>query len=137
VLLGALGAGVATAVLAACGEDGPARSAVSGASVPEETSGGDGGSAVQVRSSDNTFTPKEVTVPVGTTVEWLNRGSNNHDILPAEGNPLTDFGIAKDDFPPKTGVYRYTFTEPGRYDYYCSIHGNQKMKGMVGTVIVE
>ena len=126
-LFGVLGIGATAVVVAACANDAP------GALVPPPTEP----NLVRILSNDNSFEPKLVQVPVGTTVEWINGGANEHDILPAQGNPLTDFGIEPDDFPPRrVGTYRYTFTEPGTYDYYCSIHGNMRMKGMVGTVVV-
>lgn len=142
-LIGIAGAGALAAIATACSNDGPLARSDGGAGLIATTESTiaptvEPGGPVRVLSNDNTFIPKVVEIAAGGTVEWINGGANEHDILPAEGNPLTDFGIAKDDFPPKSDVvYAYTFTEPGTYDYYCSIHGNMRMLGMVGTVVVS
>jgi plastocyanin len=138
-LLGAAGIGALALLVTACGDDGPVaqQAAAPGDDEPAGDAPAADGPVVTVLSIDNTFEPQQVEVAPGTTVEWINGGANEHDVLPAEGNPLTDFGIEKEDFPPRrVGVYRYTFTEPGTYEYFCSIHGNMRMKGMVGTVVV-
>jgi plastocyanin len=67
----------------------------------------------------------------GTTVVWTNRGRNEHDVLPAEGD---GWGVEVEDFQPGD-VYRHAFDEPGTYHYYCSIHGTTT-EGMVGAVVV-
>ena len=130
----AFGLGAAAVIVTACADDAPGalvRPAI-------ETDPPTEADVVRVLSNDNAFDPKVLEVATGTIVEWINGGANEHDILPAEGNPLTDFGVSPEDFPPRrVGTYRYRFTEPGTYDYYCSIHGNMRMKGMVGTVIVS
>jgi plastocyanin len=139
-LFAAAGLGALAVVVTACGDDGPVAQQAPVAGDADEPAGDApavDGPVVTVLSIDNTFEPQNVEVAPGTTVEWINGGANEHDILPAEGNPLTDFGVEKEDFPPRrVGVYRYTFTEPGTYDYYCSLHGNMRMLGMVGTVVV-
>lgn len=80
---------------------------------------------------DNTFRPERLEVAAGTTVEWTNGGRNDHNVLPIEGD---DWGVEATDFAPRD-AYRHRFTEPGEYDYYCSLHGTTT-KGMVGTVVV-
>jgi PKD repeat protein len=75
----------------------------------------------------------EVTVEVGDTVEWqFDRATMAHD--------LTSLDSA-DDWDPRIQEYRdpngapirYTFTRPGTYEYWCSIHGGT----MRGTVVVK
>jgi plastocyanin len=68
--------------------------------------------APNVVTIDNfTFGPKELTVPVGTTVKWV-----NHDDIPLD----------TDD------SYSYTFASAGTFDYFCGLHPY-----MVGKIIVK
>jgi plastocyanin len=85
-----------------------------------------------VRAIDNSFDAEGVKVPAGTTVRWTNAGRQDHDVIPADGG---DWGAEVEAFHPGD-TYEHTFTEPGTYSYYCTIHGTSA-KGMVGVVVVE
>jgi plastocyanin len=114
--------------LAACGEDN------AGAAAPATSSDGSAaatGVVVSVVTLDNSFRPQMVEAHVGDTVEWENRGHNEHNVLSIVGS---DFGVEVTDFQPGD-KYTHVFTEPGEYAYYCSIHGT-KTGGMTGTVTV-
>ncbi len=89
------------------------------------------GTAATVQSLDNTFRAPDIQVEPGTTVTWTNDGRNEHDVLPVEGDA---WGVEVESFQPGD-AYEHTFTEPGVYDYYCSIHGTTSA-GMVGSVTV-
>jgi plastocyanin len=89
------------------------------------------GVSVEISALDNSFRPKALEVAAGTEVVWTNDGRNDHNVLPVEGEA---WGVEVEDFAPG-GTYRHRFTEPGTYDYYCSLHGTTT-KGMVGTVVV-
>ena len=89
------------------------------------------GVEAEVSALDNTFRPGTLEVAPGTVVVWTNDGRNDHNVLPVEGD---DWGAEVDDFAPDD-EYRRRFTEPGTYDYYCSLHGTTT-KGMVGTIVV-
>jgi len=89
------------------------------------------GTTATVQSLDNTFRAPDIQVKPGTTVTWTNEGRNEHDVLPVEGDA---WGVEVEGFQPGDS-YEHTFTEPGVYDYYCSIHGTTTA-GMVGTVVV-
>lgn len=96
----------------------------------------DGGAALvdaeaDVSAIDNTFRPETLTVEAGTTVVFTNDGRTDHNVLPAEGDAwgVQEAGFAPDD------VYSHRFTEPGTYDYYCSLHGTSTA-GMIGTIEV-
>jgi plastocyanin len=86
----------------------------------------------EVRAIDNSFDAPGIQVPAGTTVRWTNAGRQDHDVIPAEGN---DWGAEVEAFHPGD-TYEHTFSEPGTYNYYCTIHGTTA-KGMVGVVVVE
>ena len=89
------------------------------------------GTTATVQSLDNTFRAPDIQVKPGTTVTWTNEGRNEHDVLPVEGDA---WGVEVGGFQPGD-AYEHTFTEPGVYDYYCSIHGTTSA-GMVGSVTV-
>lgn len=79
-------------------------------------------------SIDNfVFTPKILSVSVGSTVTWI-----NHDDVPhtatSNGGPATFDSKALDT----DDKYAFTFTTPGTYSYYCRVHTH-----MTGTVVVK
>ena len=68
----------------------------------------------------------------GTEVVWENDGRNDHNVLP--GRRATT-GEWRPTTSRRATSYSYRFTEPGTYDYYCSLHGTTTA-GMVGTIVV-
>lgn len=88
---------------------------------------------VMVEVSSNMFTPADVTIFVGQTVEWNNVGgfhNVNGTLNTYPNNPEGfDNGAASADL----WSFSYTFTEVGVYDYQCDPHAGF---GMVGTVTV-
>jgi plastocyanin len=131
---------VVALALAGCGGDddtgdglssSSGESAGSGESVPEDVVAIDTDPA-DVTALDNTFDDEAIQVRPGTTVRWTNRGRQDHDVIPAEGD---GWGVDVGDFGPGA-TYEHTFTEPGTYNYDCTIHGTAAA-GMVGVVVVE
>jgi plastocyanin len=122
-------AGLAASVVAGCAADpsdvaaGPNAGAVA---VPN-------GETVDVDVLDNSFRAMDLTVKAGTTVQFTNRGRNDHNVLP-QPDSLQGWGVGEAEFAPGS-VYRHVFDTPGTYDYICTIHG-VKGKGMVGTIVV-
>lgn len=85
-----------------------------------------------------TFEPEELTVKAGTTVTWKVSDSVGHTVttgsfeLGGDGLRTSENPDGRIDKPIGAGKEAsYTFTEPGTYTYYCSIH-----KGMSGEVTV-
>jgi plastocyanin len=72
-----------------------------------------------------TFTPKELTVAVGTTVKWVNHDDIPHTIV-EEKTTFRSKALDTDD------SYSFTFTSAGTFDYFCGLHPH-----MVGQVIVK
>ena len=70
------------------------------------------------------FASQTVVVSVGGTVTWMHDDTPPHDVT-SDGNFASSILNAGDTFSQ-------TFTEPGTYNYYCSVH-----PGMRGTVIVQ
>lgn len=71
------------------------------------------------------FAPKELTVPVGTTVNFANTDGSNHSVVFKDGT-------ASGRMKHHTSWTR-TFSAPGTYPYECSLHG----ASMSGTIIVK
>ena len=82
--------------------------------------------ATNVITIDNfTFSPKELTVAVGTTVKWVNHDDIPHTIVEKK-TTFRSKALDTDD------SYSFTFTSAGTFDYFCGLHPH-----MVGQVIVK
>lgn len=100
------------------------------------------GQIIAVEMNDNLrFTPTEITIKAGDTVEWRNIGSVRHTVtadpgrLPGSNNIELPAGAETFDSGWVKGgqVFRYTFSEPGVYRYVCLPHEGARM---IGAVIV-
>jgi plastocyanin len=81
-------------------------------------------------SGGNRFSPTNVTIQAGETVEWVwPPGAISHNVVPDDTEP-TSSGSPTDG--PNT--YRYTFNTAGTYNFHCAVHEGL---GMTGTVTVE
>jgi amicyanin len=78
-----------------------------------------------VRIDNFTFTPATITVPAGTAVTWINGDDIPHTVTAANN----DFRSKVMDTDQQ---YSFTFTKPGTYEYFCSLHPH-----MQGRVIVK
>jgi plastocyanin len=81
-------------------------------------------SGTRVRIDDFAFLPKELTVPVGTTVTWVNDDWAPHTVT-------ADDGAFVSERLNQGQRFAHTFAEAGTYPYRCSFH-----PGMLGTVVV-
>jgi len=82
--------------------------------------------ATNVITIDNfTFSPKELTVAVGTTVKWVNHDDIPHTIVEKK-TTFRSKALDTDD------SYSYTFASAGTFDYFCGLHPH-----MVGQIIVK
>ena len=70
------------------------------------------------------FEPAQLTVKVGTTVTWTNRDDIPHTVVCA--------GKFRSKTMDTDGTFSFTFTAPGEYKYFCSLHPH-----MTGAVKVE
>ena len=87
------------------------------------------------------FSPREITIQVGDTIEWQNPSLFTHTVtlnadlarttenveIPTNAQPFHSSEVSAD------GTFRFTFTIPGTYRYVCLPH---ERLGMVGVVIV-
>ena len=82
---------------------------------------------VQVTIDNFTFSPAEVTVPLGATVVWTNRDDIPHTVVDAAAPKVTKSAPLDTD-----ESYKRTFAAAGTYHYFCSLHPH-----MQGTVVVK
>ena len=85
------------------------------------------GETREIAIDNYSFSPGAITVPVGTTVTWVNHDETPHTVA-AGDNPRSfrSEGLDTDD------KFSFTFTKAGTYEYFCSIHPH-----MTGKVVVR
>jgi len=78
-----------------------------------------------VKIDNFVFGPAALTVTVGTTVTWINQDDIPHTVVAGDKS-------FKSKVLDTDERFSFTFTRPGEYDYFCSLHPH-----MVGKVIVK
>ena len=79
----------------------------------------------KVKIDNFSFAPERVTVKAGTTVTWINEDDIPHTVA-ATGKQFRSKALDTD------GKFSFTFTTPGSYEYFCSLHPH-----MTGVIVVE
>ena len=87
--------------------------------------GGAGAQTASVAIDNFTFTPEVLTVAPGTTVEWSNGDDIPHTVTATDKSFRSKPLDTNDHFS-------FTFTTPGDYAYFCSLHPH-----MTGKIIVK
>jgi len=82
------------------------------------------GDASAVKIDNFSFTPPTVTVPAGTTVKWTNADDIPHTVV-SDDQSFKSKALDTDE------QFSYTFTKPGTYSYFCSIHPKMTAKVVV------
>jgi amicyanin len=80
---------------------------------------------IQVKIENFTFNPKQVTVKAGDTVTWINGDDIPHTVT-SKTLVFRSKALDTDD------KFSFTFTKPGTYLYFCSLHPM-----MTGSIVVE
>jgi plastocyanin len=80
---------------------------------------------LEVKIDNFSFGPAELTVPVGTTVTWTNRDDIPHTVV-------SNDKLFKSKVLDTDEKFSFTFSKPGTYPYFCSIHPK-----MTGNVVVQ
>jgi plastocyanin len=80
---------------------------------------------VAVAIDNFVFGPKRITVKAGTTVTWTNRDDIPHTVA-AKNREFKSKVMDTDE------SFSFTFSTPGEYAYFCSLHPH-----MTGTIVVE
>lgn len=81
--------------------------------------------STEVKIDNFSFGPQTITVAVGTTVTWINRDDIPHTAVSTDG-------VFKSKVMDTDENFSTTFTKPGTYPYYCTIHPK-----MTGKVVVQ
>ena len=81
-------------------------------------------SEVAVKIDNFSFSPATITVAAGTTVRWTNRDDIPHTVV-------SDDKTFKSKVLDTDEQFTYTFTKPGTYSYFCSIHPKMTAKIVV------
>lgn len=81
---------------------------------------------VVVEMRNNFFLPADVTINVGDTVTWVQRGSN-HDTVSYDG-------LWASELLRLNQTFSFTFNSPGDFQYYCTPH---EQVGMIGWIRVR
>jgi len=98
------------------------------AAIPEALPAGEAMAAANsaaIRIDNFNFTPPTLVVAPGTTVTWTNADDSPHTVREKDGK-FQSAALDTDD------TFSQTFTAPGEYEYFCSIHPR-----MVGKVVVK
>jgi len=82
------------------------------------------GTTVEVKIDNFSFSPATITIPAGTTVRWTNRDDIPHTVV-ADDKAFKSKVLDTDE------QFTYTFTKPGTYSYFCSIHPKMTAKVVV------
>jgi plastocyanin len=80
---------------------------------------------VTVAIDNFVFGPDRLTVKAGTTVTWTNRDDIPHTVASKDR-------LFKSKVMDTDESYSFTFTTPGEYLYFCSLHPH-----MTATIVVE
>ena|ERR1700680_506978 len=84
-----------------------------------------GAADTEVTIDNFTFAPERVTVKADTTVTWINRDDIPHTVASATR-------LFKSKALDTGDKFSFTFTTPGTYEYFCSLHPHMK-----ATIVVE
>jgi 3',5'-cyclic-AMP phosphodiesterase len=79
----------------------------------------------QVTIDNFSFNPKELSIPAGATVTWVNHDDVPHTVV-ATDKTFKSMALDTND------KFSFTFSNPGVYEYYCSVHPR-----MTGKIIVK
>jgi plastocyanin len=80
---------------------------------------------IDVKIDNSTFGPTELTVKAGTTVRWTNRDDIPHTVVSSDK-------VFKSKVLDTGDEFTFTFSTPGTFPYFCSIHPK-----MTGKVVVQ
>jgi plastocyanin len=88
--------------------------------------GNDPPGRVELKIDNFSFGPMSLKVPAGTTVTWTNNDDVPHTVVSADKTTFRSKALDTGD------SFSYTFTKPGAYPYFCSVHPK-----MTAEVVVQ
>jgi plastocyanin len=77
----------------------------------------------EIRMSNTSFLPANLELSAGSTVLWVNTSEVDHTVTSSDG--------LFNEYLEPGGQFEYVFTQPGTYDYVCTLH-----PGMTGTITI-
>jgi plastocyanin len=80
---------------------------------------------MEVKIDNFTFVPQRLAVKAGTTVTWINDDDSPHTVA-------SSTKLFKSNALDTKERFSFTFTTPGAYQYFCSLHPH-----MTGAIVVE
>jgi plastocyanin len=83
------------------------------------------GATMQATIDNFSYTPKELTVKAGSTIEWVNKDDVPHTVT-------SDKGIFASSVLDTNQKFQFTFKSPGTFPYHCKLHPT-----MTGRVVVQ
>jgi plastocyanin len=78
-----------------------------------------------VKIDNFSFTPQTMTVRTGTTVTWVNKDDVPHTVTSTD-KKFKSRALDTDE------RFSFTFSAPGTYNYFCSVHPH-----MTGKIVVQ
>jgi plastocyanin/uncharacterized membrane protein YozB (DUF420 family) len=76
------------------------------------------------------FNPKDIVIPVGATVTWVNQDGAPHTATSDDGV------LFKSDLLSKGQSFKHSFNQVGEFAYYCELHGSAGGQDMAGKIKV-
>ncbi|HEU5103555.1 MAG TPA: DUF420 domain-containing protein [Roseiflexaceae bacterium] len=76
------------------------------------------------------FNPKDIVIPVGTTVIWINQDGAPHTATADDG------ALFKSELLSKGQSFKHSFDQVGEFPYYCELHGGVGGQDMAGKIKV-
>ena len=89
-------------------------------------SAGENPVALQITIDNFSFAPATLTVPAGSVVTWINHDDIPHTVVSEDNVTFKSHALDTDE------KFSFTFSKPGTYPYFCSLHPK-----MTGKVIVQ
>ncbi|HEU4417236.1 MAG TPA: cupredoxin family copper-binding protein [Candidatus Angelobacter sp.] len=78
-----------------------------------------------VKIDNFVFSPNTLTISAGSTVRWTNRDDIPHTVV-SDDKSFKSKALDTDD------TFTFTFSKPGTYTYFCSLHPK-----MTGKIVVQ
>lgn len=79
-----------------------------------------------VQMANYAFAPASITVNEGDTITWTNQDTAPHTVTTTSGPERLD-----SPYLSKGQSWSYTFTAPGTYMYYCTVHPDMRAEVIV------
>jgi len=112
-------------IVGSCGKSSPnGKPTQPAANTTSPAGGAPAAGYIEIVASSRNFNPDSVTIKVGTTVNWTSRDGELHTVTSDIPDLLNGTLLPFDS-------YAYTFNTSGDYEYFCSIHGQMGMRGVI------